>query len=100
MSKITDSARGKACTIRTPWCIDGSPHETTVPCHAPSGFGRGMAHKAPDWAHARGCYVCHSVVDGRAHINETTADQRFQMWCRGFFETMQQLIAEGLVVIQ
>jgi hypothetical protein len=58
-----------------------------------------MALKAPDWAHARSCHACHDVVDGRSHIHDTSANERFQMWCHGFFETMQQLIAEGLVVI-
>lgn len=99
MSKITDSAQGKACTIKTPWCMDQYPHETTVPAHAPRGFGRGMALKAPDWAIAYACYWCHAVVDGREHVKQTTAEERMTMWSRGFYKTMTLLIEQGLVVI-
>ena len=98
MSKITESARGEACTIRTPWCINRP--DTTVACHAPRGFGRGIALKAPDWAIAYGCYDCHEAIDGRCHAGETTADERFHMWLRGFFATMQLLIEKGLVVVR
>ena len=99
MSKLTASARGKPCTIQSPWCMDAYPHESVIAAHAPRGFGRGMALKAPDWAHARSCFACHDVVDGRSHINETTPCERMQMWSRGFYKTMTLLIEQGLVVI-
>jgi hypothetical protein len=99
MSKITQSARGKSCTVQSPWCMDQYPHESTVAAHAPAGFGRGMALKAPDWAIAYACYRCHDVLDGRSHINDTTKQERMEMWLRGFYKTMCLLIDAGLVVI-
>ena len=79
--------------------MDQYPHETTVAAHAPRGFGRGMALKAPSWAIAYACYACHDTIDGRAHINQTTAQERMNMWLNGFYKTMTLLIADGLVVI-
>lgn len=90
MSKITESANGESCTLRTPWCNERP--DTTVWCHAPAGqvFGRGTSHKSHDLL---GCY------DGRAHINDTTAEERRTMFLRGFVASLPMLIDKGLVVI-
>lgn len=101
MSKITQSARGKPCTIRSPWCSDAYPHETTVWAHAPSGmvFGKGTSIKGEDAVGCYACHECHSTIDGRAHVLKTTFEERRTMFLRGFGESFRTLIAEGLVVI-
>lgn len=101
MSKITESARGEPCTIRTPWCTPSTDNDTTVYCHAPSGmvFGRGSSLKSPDLIGAYGCHPCHDVIDGRAHIHETTYEERRTMFLRGFGLTIRLLIAKGLVTV-
>lgn len=70
-------AKGKPCMARTQWC-NGNP-ETTVLCHlADQWAGRGFAHKSHDLLAFLGCHACHDVIDGRAHINETTREERRQ----------------------
>lgn len=99
MSKITQSARQEECTIRSPWC--NFDRDTTVWCHAPSGleFGRGANVKSHDAIGCYGCSQCHDTIDGRAHIHETTFEQRRSMFLRGFCASFEMLIEKGLVVI-
>lgn len=62
---------------RTQWC--NSNPETTVWCHlADQWAGRGFAHKAHDLLGFLGCNTCHDVIDGRAHITDTSREERRQ----------------------
>lgn len=99
MSKITDSARGEACTIQGPWC--NSDPDTTVWAHSPSGsfFGKGTSIKGEDAIGCYACSACHDTVDGRAHINETTFEERRTMFLRGFGKSFRLLLMKGLILI-
>lgn len=98
MSRITESANGEACTVRSPWCNGDS--STVVWAHAPSGqfFGKGASLKGEDLVGCYACHECHSAIDGRSHINETTFEERRTMFLRGFGESLRILIMKGLVV--
>jgi hypothetical protein len=98
-TKITKSANGRSCTIRSPWCNDRT--DTTVWCHAPSGmvFGRGISHKSLDPIGCYGCCECHDAIDARNHVNETTYEERRTMFLRGFGVSFRLLLDQGLVVV-
>jgi hypothetical protein len=99
VSKITESANQESCTVRSPWC-NGDP-ATVVWAHAPSGsvFGKGTSIKGEDAIGCYACDACHSAIDGRSHINETTFEERRTMFLRGFGESFRLLIIKGLIVI-
>lgn len=99
MSKITKSAKGEACTVRSPWCNEDS--STVVWAHAPSGmvFGKGTSIKGDDAVGCYACYECHSAIDGRTHVLGTTYEERRTMFLRGFGKSFRILIEKGLVVI-
>ena len=68
-------ARGRPCCARTMWC--NGNNETTVWAHLNELFaGRGAGHKCHDLLGFFACSVCHDVIDGRAHILETTREER------------------------
>lgn len=95
-SKITTSAKGKACTVELhPYC-NGEPG-TTVHAHAPSPF-KGMGLKSPDWWGARACSACHDIVDGRVRV-ELSSEEVYRCFMRGVFKTIQQLIDEGEIIV-
>lgn len=93
MSKLTESARGKDCTIRLPGgCLSGG--ETTVAAHYRLAGTCGMGIKPPDTNAARACDYCHGVVDGRI---KTDLDPEFirLAHAEGVLRTLAQLAAEG-----
>lgn len=97
MSKITESARDEACLIRLPGCNGGG--ETTVFMHySLSGFS-GRGYKSPDWMGAYGCFKCHQLCDGQAHIANLTRDDVRLAFAEGVFRTQAKLIEKGLLVI-
>ena len=60
--KITESARGKPCTMGSPWC--NGDHNTVVWCHSNSQrHGKGTGHKAADIFGFYGCSGCHEWYD-------------------------------------
>lgn len=99
MSKITESANGEACTVLGPWCNERT--DTTVWAHAPSGmcFGKGTSLKGEDAVGCYACHPCHDTIDGRAHVLETTYEERRTMFLRGFGTSFRILLMKGLVVI-
>lgn len=63
-TKWTKASKGQPCTLRIPnVCVDAYPHETTVPCHLPSGT-KGVAYKSDDINSVDGCHACHKAIDG------------------------------------
>lgn len=92
MSKITQSAKGKDCTIRIPGVCNGNP-ETVVHCHL---NGAGMGTKHPDLFGARGCSACHDAVDLRVKTQYTYDELRL-MHLDGMVRTQVQLMDEGLI---
>lgn len=64
MKKITDSARGEACTLNFQGCQ--GRHPSVVFCHSPYNFhGKGTGQKAHDIFGCYGCKSCHDLLDGR-----------------------------------
>lgn len=95
-TKITKSARGRECEIRSPVC-NGDP-ETTVLCHLSGG---GMGAKRSDIHAAYGCSACHDYVDNRTwlsnHPHEVTMKK---IWFyEGVFRTQAIMLREGLIQI-
>ena len=66
MSKYTQSARGRECTVRIPGICNHNP-ETVVFAHL---NGAGMGRKFPDVIGAYCCSACHSAVDGRLSASQ------------------------------
>ena len=92
MSKITESALDKDCTIRIPG-ICNFDTATTVHCHLPGG---GIGAKQEDEAGARGCGACHDEVDGRTRKIEDR--DMVELWFyHAVIRTILQLKAEGLL---
>ena len=94
MSKITQSAKGKDCTIRIPGVCNGKS-ETVVHCHLNGG---GMAIKVNDVFGARGCSACHDVVDFRVKTEFSRTEIKL-MHHEGVVRTQQQLMDEGLIKV-
>ena len=97
MSKITDYARGKPCTIRLPVC-NGNP-ETSVWAHINSirwGAGRGI--KGPDICGAIACSSCHDIIDGRVYT--TIARDNIKLSAlEGHMESIAMLDRDGIIGI-
>lgn len=61
MSKLRNSAQGRACQVRLPFICNRN-NETTVLAHLGGG---GMGMKRNDLHGAFCCSSCHDIVDGR-----------------------------------
>jgi hypothetical protein len=87
--KLLSAARDRPCVL----C--GSVG-TTVAAHSNSlEHGRGMGHKAPDWAIAYVCQSCHDQIDGRS--GGLSKDQKRELWLRAFVKTVGVWFLEGIV---
>lgn len=96
MTKITESARGQACTIRIPQICNGN-RETTVLAHL-SGirFKHGIGQKVNDIHGAYACSSCHDAVDGRVKTEHGKTE--LSLWhLQGVIETQIILIDIGLI---
>lgn len=92
-------AKDKPCCARTQWC--NSNPETTVWCHLNDLFaGHGIGHKGHDVLGFLGCSNCHDVIDGRAHIHETTREERRQMSYEAMCRTQAYLLGLGLLSVK
>jgi len=93
--RITRAARGQPCMIRLPGCTGGG--EDTVACHYRlSGFsGTGM--KPPSGMPAWGCFVCHSIVDGREFRHRHSRDMVRLAHAEAVFRTQARLFEMGLM---
>ena len=99
MSKITESARGRSCTVRLIGVCNYNP-ETTVFAHI-SGirFGHGTGKKTALGAFC--CSSCHDVLDGRVKRSEgMCADDVKLAHYEGVMETLSILNEEGLVILE
>jgi len=96
VSKITQSARGKNCTIRLPNVCNHN-NETTIFAHINGiRFGHGVGIKVNDMFGAYSCSDCHDAVDGRAKTMYTK-DELHIAHLEGILETMIILHKEGLI---
>jgi hypothetical protein len=98
VSKLTEAARGRACTVRLPGCDGGG--DTTVAAHFRSQrLGAGMAIKPADLFIAFACDPCHSAIDGRRKIEGFTRDEMRHFHLMGVLETQKWLLDEGHIHI-
>lgn len=94
--KITNSAQGEDCELRTEFC-NGNP-ETTVFCHAPVEGDLGISIKNHDWWGAYGCSSCHDFVDGKPVPNNMgSMNWRDFDWSQPIHRTMKKLFQKGLI---
>jgi hypothetical protein len=93
MSKIRESARGEACTLRLDGCNGGVLNETVVYCHL---GGAGMGQKSHDIHGFFGCHSCHNIVDGRKNHNYES-NWLDHMVLRAVINTQERLIEKGLI---
>ena len=92
MSKITEFAEGKDCTVRIPGICNHNP-ETSVWAHLNSirwGAGRGI--KAKDVCGLIACSACHTVIDGGPTDYRYTKKQIELMAYEGHMESLVMLI--------
>lgn len=97
-NKITKSAKGQPCTLRTPWCNDDK--RTTVWCHSPfSMHGHGGSIKSHDPFGCYGCSACHDVLDGRTHAKDVTREEKEHMFMHAHAESVLILVELGIIKI-
>ena len=96
--KLTDAARGQACTIAVPNFCNGNP-DTTIAAHYRSvSLGAGMGKKPPDILCAHACSSCHDCIDGRIRTPYTRNELRL-MHAEGVLRTILRLSAMGLIQV-
>lgn len=93
-SKITRSARGKACTMHAPGCTGGGA-DTTF-CHSNMQVhGKGKGVKAHDIFGFYGCRSCHDWYD-RGPASREVKEQYF---LTAHARTLLILVNENLIVV-
>jgi hypothetical protein len=70
--RLRASAKGRECTMRTPYC-NHNP-ETTVLAHLPSPV-KGMATKSDDYWAVFACSSCHAAMDEHKLLGMTARYQ-------------------------
>lgn len=92
--KLTDSARGKNCTVRIPGVCNHNP-ETTIFAHI---GGAGMGTKASDIHGAYCCSSCHEFIDGGfVRVPNIQPHTVKLSHLEAVVETQQIMIDEGLI---
>jgi hypothetical protein len=96
MSKLTNAAKGKTCTVRIPGYCNGN-NETTISAHINGvRFGHGVGKKVNDLLTADCCSSCHDVIDYRVR-SKFTKDELKLMHYEGVMETIIRRSNEGLI---
>ncbi len=97
MSKITNSARGKDCTVRIPTVCNHNS-ETVVLAHI-SGVrhGHGTGQKVNDAFGAYACSSCHDAIDGRT-LTQFRRTELKLMHLEGVLESQALMIKEGWII--
>ena len=95
--KITDSAKGRDCTIRIPGVCNYRP-ETTVFAHINGiRYGHGIGKKTILGAYC--CSSCHDVLDMRVKSKVDLAI--LKLWhLEGVMETLCIMNSEGLISLE
>ena len=93
MSKITKSARGRACQLRLDGCVSGGENPTTVLAHLNGG---GMGMKENDIHGMYACHICHDIIDGRRLTNYEHEWLELEQ-LRAVVRTQRILLKEGLI---
>ena len=90
---LRDSAKGKACTLRSFHCNDNG--ENVSLCHAPLKGMAGVGQKCHDIHAFYGCEGCHKWLDGEGRGH----DDRLKWLLRAVFETQSIMYELGLIKI-
>jgi putative nuclease YbcO-like protein len=100
VSKITESARGEACTIRLVGICNFDP-ATTVWCHANgSAAGKGIGMKSHDLLGAYGCSACHDAYDRRSLTSARYSREQVELaFWQGHARSLLLLIEKGIVAM-
>ena len=94
--KITQSARGEACTMFSPVC-NGGGDDATVFCHSnDSVAGKGGSQKADDIFGFFGCSACHSWFDHKQAASWILNEYEK----KAVYRTQRRLIDMGLIIVK
>ena len=91
---LTQSARGKNCTVRSLAC-NGDP-ETTVLAHLRGPWALGIGTKPHDFFCVYACSACHDALDGRNWESRVQDYDRLH----ALYETQSIMFLEGLIQIK
>ena len=97
IEKLTKSAKGEECHIRTPYC---KSDDSVVFAHlsGKSVLGAGMGFKGkPIGSYA--CHACHAIIDGRMKT-DLERDWVWQLEMEGALRTMATMLDNGLLKIK
>jgi hypothetical protein len=86
---LTDSAKGRACTLR--WFGTCDPPETVVFCHV--RINSGLATKPPDFFGFYGCAKCH-------RLQERSSGSIDSAVLRAICETQYLMAIDGLLTVK
>lgn len=93
--KLLDHARDRQCQLQIRGVCNGN-HHTVVAAHSNQQLhGRGVGHKAHDWACTWACYACHAWLD----TGPATRDEKREAFYIGLSRTLSILFDERLVVV-
>jgi hypothetical protein len=94
--KLRDSARGRDCTMRSPWC-NGNP-ETTVWCHSNhSEHGKANGTKAHDIFGFYGCSDCHNYYDLASRQQGISNTDRRELFRKAHEKSLLIVVTEGIL---
>lgn len=97
MSKITESARGEACTMRIPG-VCNHDRATVVWCHRNGAEFKGIGQKSHDLLGAYGCSACHDAYDRRVPTSKFVSREMVDFcFDDGHARSLLILIKKGLV---
>lgn len=91
-SKLRASAKGQACTFRTPVC--NHDPSTTVLCHI-RDEAKGVGNKANDWSSAFGCSACHAAID----THQFSREDELAYCLKAMQRTQAYWVEKGLIFI-
>ena len=91
--RLTDSARGRECTMRAPNICNFNP-ETVVFCHVSTVGMSGIGTKNHDFFGFYGCSACHDWYDKRNNFDGLVRD-RYAL--DAVCETQGIMFSEGLL---
>jgi hypothetical protein len=98
MSKITESARGRECTVRIIDICTFDPASTIWSHYRGIAGGKGMGIKSTDLAGAFACTACDAVYDGQRQRPRGMTKEDVELdWMRGHIRSLVKLVEEGLV---
>ncbi len=94
--KLRQSAKGRACTMNSPWC-NGNP-ETTIWCHSNhEEHGKSMGGKSHDIFGFYGCSDCHQWYDIASRQQGFSNEVRRDWFRKAFERSLLIVVTEGIL---